>query len=1579
MSITREPKQDLNHGSRGGAPAGRLELRFEPESQFTSDFVPLAPPAAVRLVTDHLTGDCVDHLHTELNVNLRPGSYAFGVTDAEPLEVLVDADCVCQAWITANRGLDQVEHKSMVTAAELSFEPAVTLGNVWSTLSRLHTLFEDRDLAAVRKQLTRLAKSETATRATRVGLDWLGRLDSGLAIVSAAEPRLGQRIEEVKAQLTRGAELFLHELEGGAGLVREELKHSSGRLLLIRLSHISARPVQRRGAWELQLRFTGEFGYQGRSMTRFEDVVLPRAVLPAPHALLELLLSDNPLASANMRQDRFDQRSFALEAARLVAKVEGHFEATVHPPTLAVRLPTPDLGETAVAVGIGELVVVRGEITVDSGPECVRINVKALEAGTPDHRLRGEVTLGITPREAGGDVATRCVEAAFDEQWPDESLALEVALKIQPGSSVEVLDLAMDIEQPLMAETSGLSLQMHGLTLDGEVAVSTGKPDGVSLLDRAAVNFRSDVDIPPGSHLEDGVMNLAPRLADGRISGHAERTADGGLAVQLEGQTGLTLDSTTRVDTFPEFDIDEGLLVGWGVVHVSFESLLRTSPLCGRVVDLDVSGTSAQLVVNETRLELGPRSLTLPAGSTVSVRLPLGHLSSTGIGEAVFEVDWDFQSASPVLSAHGRSVEIFVPELRQSRLTVSLSSVGGVTISGHEGGLYDARFFNALVNPGAEVERWFEILDDDDAMDKVLGTLRLFSAGGADVLDEIRAFAHRVRTILDQESIHTAGDFFPGHAVARVLSRILVDDDGLEERIFPLVKRVTDGIGLDVSATKRLLSEHLPDHDYEFELDRGLRIVARLLAPTEPLPPREPEEVTPLVDDPRYRERFSHLVSAGELYAAVLSAEPLPSPFSARVARVAPYLTLAQLDALLTASRTDWDGADLRKLRAVRAIKDRVHQIAESYGGMAFLPQAYAIGFFIGEAVRLRQESDQGPATAPGHEEVPTDAYDIAHGLLGPQEVGVLLQSGLASIWKGGPVQVNQRLLLEYVLRQPPEFLREVLVEMAGRSPRALTGVLYALLQLEQGIMVEPIDVAQLIADHLGVPVPRLADYMAGGRWARESHMEALSRTAELILAEAEPYLALKEYLQVVRHPVPLPIHEATDHRKLAAAARDAIDQADRLGDECTFKGNEPARRKRAAEAYEVAFAACRELRAVEPEAYSLDWFKSFWARNHEALVVLSVVRNHQQDIDQVRHWLKVRNGGDPPAGEQGLVTAVIDALYYFEEDRIRLGADPLVRLLLDPPPGRYDFTIISAMGVITEGAKGTELKDAYRRIGEQRGVRVLRADTQTARSLEFNADRIEDAVRQATTPWGYIGYSQGCANGLRVESLLLGGTPDQQALARKLRCRNLLFSAINGSAHGTCGDQKFLRAMIDGDRFLKHYQAVFSSKAIGAALDNIGLLLDSRPFVHSQGGVDSLSYAGIRALVRDGQFKADVPTSIMRGIVEPETTPEALEMLSNVLSKQIEQTDHDTQVTITEALGHPVWVVSPYGRVLKRCDMGCLVQRTHHWSPLYYATDFVTTDRDRDQAIYEFPKDRHVLPWVEVNARFGVIDRVEE
>jgi len=125
---------------------------------------------------------------------------------------------------------------------------------------------------------------------------------------------------------------------------------------------------------------------------------------------------------------------------------------------------------------------------------------------------------------------------------------------------------------------------------------------------------------------------------------------------------------------------------------------------------------------------------------------------------------------------------------------------------------------------------------------------------------------------------------------------------------------------------------------------------------------------------------------------------------------------------------------------------------------------------------------------------------------------------------------------------------------------------------------------------------------------------------------------------------------------------------------------------------------------------------------------------------------------------EQVLVDAILDSMIYEEVERERLRGDPLVRLLIPNPPGHYEFTIVSAMGVVTEGKKGKELVDAYRRLEKQRGVKVIRSDTATARSLEYNASKIEEAIEAAVMmgkPYGYLGYSQGMFDPLPTRNIL--------------------------------------------------------------------------------------------------------------------------------------------------------------------------------------------------------------------------------
>lgn len=312
--------------------------------------------------------------------------------------------------------------------------------------------------------------------------------------------------------------------------------------------------------------------------------------------------------------------------------------------------------------------------------------------------------------------------------------------------------------------------------------------------------------------------------------------------------------------------------------------------------------------------------------------------------------------------------------------------------------------------------------------------------------------------------------------------------------------------------------------------------------------------------------------------------------------------------------------------------------------------------------------------------------------------------------------------------------------------------------------------------------------------------------------------------------PLPLPMELSKDYNrqptsKLTSAIESAIDKisiSDDLGQKVIDElrqGRKTAREcTEAIAAYKEAFAACSQVLAIDKLAFQADWFKTFYRRNYDSLMLKSIFDNVMDDVDSVRVWMEALRRGSmgvdltdsdsrttspssgpgsmldnfdsamvkmmspvpPPKNssvvslitkpffacpekqaEQELVDGIIEAIFYDESERDYIKSDPLVRLLISNEPGHYNFTIITAMGVITEGKKGLELHKAIERLEKERGVKTIRADTGTARSIDYNATKIEEAVEVATKlkrPYGLVGYSQGCANEINFESRMLSG-----------------------------------------------------------------------------------------------------------------------------------------------------------------------------------------------------------------------------
>jgi hypothetical protein len=161
---------------------------------------------------------------------------------------------------------------------------------------------------------------------------------------------------------------------------------------------------------------------------------------------------------------------------------------------------------------------------------------------------------------------------------------------------------------------------------------------------------------------------------------------------------------------------------------------------------------------------------------------------------------------------------------------------------------------------------------------------------------------------------------------------------------------------LDVVKVKELLRQYVEMYDeYAPEIDRGVRWAALMLGPMAVTPPYVEFDVAPLCEIHHHAARFRDIPSARQLYEHLSekSQLPLDPNFSSLVSRVAPCMSFRQIEYFLQVrASSDWQPADLRRLRYVYSVKKKVLEIAESYGGLSFLPQSFLVSVFLGEATR---------------------------------------------------------------------------------------------------------------------------------------------------------------------------------------------------------------------------------------------------------------------------------------------------------------------------------------------------------------------------------------------------------------------------------------------------------------------------------------------------------------------------------------------------------------------------------------------------------------------------------------------------
>lgn len=1523
----------------GRAPRVHLQLsKRDYPMEGIDPFSPLRLPEHVEVRLRDIDSSLIDNASGTFDVDLTPGTHRFPLAGRHHFVVEVGEGTVARTSVEVGPppespgssgllarmlgpGPDDAtsrEHRRVVRSMDLTFDPPLLLPNLIPTLLEVQELFRDRGLAS-------WFTAPVAERASRANVsESIRPLQDTLAIVASSANRLG----------------------------------------FVLLQHVRGEPVyrSRTGRWELRLSFSGHVQLAGGvPLIPFHDVVLPSFLLPIPYASLDDLLSDAPLASADLRADRV-RIDEALDGVRAIfGAFEGRVYCRAEIPKLLVQAEAVDRTDMQVTVTMPDEMTIEGRIGGKRQGDTLIVDAEDLTVGFP---------------EACMHVGVRgLIEDLGPEQGPWTSrLRAHLENTVAPGSVIPQVEVEVSTEHPFAHGTSKLGLTIREIRIEGGAGGMSFAGPTIDLWPMTRrVEFSADVRTRHDVVVQEVGLRSELQVPSGHVNGMLELGADGLWHLGIDADAGFDARVIKQVPGIPELSLDPGDLVADVCGRIRIELNTNANFSLTNAFDIELSHGKLKASFEEASVAVQDRRIAFAPGTQLELRSREASVSASGFGALRFDVGWDMHGEPCLLHAGERSASLLAPDLRSGELTVHIGPEGRLSFSGERQGLYGIRYFNTLLNPAADPEHMAELLRSEEAMAHVLSALELLSPELADQMSLVRDLALGVRTISDRAGVRELRHFIPRTSMARFMSLLLAGDESLVDRISTQVQNVTEARGIDVVEVKNLFRQHLDEFDVDYEIGGMVRWLDVLTRPIDPQPPSPKVEAEPLALDPRFADEVAGLPSAGEIYRRVESGD-VTGAFAADLCRLAPSLTTEQVAYLVKRSGPAWGANRVKWLRFVLAVKRRVDRIANAYGGVEYAFQGIVISTFLGEA--LANLSDPGLATDDAWEDRSKWPPACA---LGPEQVAVLLKAGLALDRQNRQTQINNRMLIELLRARPPRFTLDVLAAIGQHNPRSLTGILFAFLEQEQDQMADPIDLPSLLEDKIGLPVPRQAQFMAGGSRARDSYWGALSELASAILDQADPSYAVKAHLQVQRHPVPSVYRPKPRHRELVAAAKDAIAVADSLGAKCNLGDRSLSGPVKKAEgAYRKAFDACAEVLRADRTAFQASWFRAFWIRNEEALKLLSVVRNYQGDVDRVRPWLHRVSGRRSFRSEQDLLCSVIAYLIHDPRDQQKLLADPLVRLLIDPLPGRYDFTIVSAMGVITEGEHGTELEDAFERLHAQRGVELIRAPTGTAMSLEENAKRIISSIEQVDGPYGLIGYSQGCANVFAAESYLRGGTPDQQKMLERLVCRNLLFGAFNGSAHGAYGSDKFQRAMVEGERFLKHYQVMFSSEAVASFLRIARAVVDSAVFVRVLGGVHSLTIDRAQELHRELQVVDHAPTSTIRGVTSEEDLPETLELTYYLLRHMTRGGEQDTQVLASDALGHSTRTDNATTRLLERCDMTSMRQRTHHWSPLKKETEFVTTERDRERCAYDSPKDRHVFPWVEVNARFGMIPRVD-
>lgn len=1495
-----------------------------------------------------------DALKCEIKASLFEGLHVLALNE-RAIKLNVDKDTKLELDFDF---LAKNERQLSIERGSINISPPLLIENVFTTLDELSVLIADVPSHFASLVPNKLL-SKTSSFLEKTATPYLNSITD-----SKNWKRLKDSISRsgLEANIEKSKELL------GKGLEKAELMFDNA-IEGVSISQIVLGCSTKENEHFLHFTLSGEVLLSDRLRIPFNEVKLPETFVPKFDAHLRVLLSQIPLES-----DQGAELSRMLIG--MLSTADGELSAKMSLMHSNFEIQTRVGREITVHIPMNKQL--DGKLSFELGHVGEHV---ALEAKAELLHKEASILKVSSQFQSKADAAVLLIQALDKDLW---HLALngqgkdaQGRIVIERGARLSPELISWHARDARLKEEVKVTLELSPIDLDGtidiglEVATQTIYAHAFSIRAAGSAKFKADEPL----YLDRTTTHFMPLKGD--YKGEFIRKVNG----QIRGVIDSDLDFLSKIfvdfESFPELGLpDKALWIdAQGSVKLQVKFFIDNPKNDIYVVAFDDSSFQAQ--INAMSVKWNHVALKIAEPLSFGIDLKHGAISSSGITESVLYIDWLFKK-TPVFQLGELDAEVFYDEMLKGQIILNITERGHVNFEGGSG-FFDAHFFNALIYPERERAKWLAILENEDLGDRIGAILHVTSVSVAPFIDTLRKRYLAWKPKADALGLTSLQKLMSIENIAKALALFFYDDVDMDVEFMPILEQIAQGKGILRYKAEELIERAFPDIEFD-NLGRVLKWLDRSFTTIDGYVAPETTQALALCDDERYINDIAVLPTPVELYEGDWENGDLP----ARCMRYAAGLRIAQIEWVIAHRAKQLLAEDLDKLRKLVSIKKRIRMQQVSEG--SFVIQDINIDFFLQDLLDSEefyfktQEADSSIA-------------DCFRSWLAPEDVARLVSAGISSRYHGQFVQVNQARLLEYLVRKGKHFALATFYEIGQNSTRVLAGMLLSFVEQDQNLLRNPVDRSEILGQLLDLPFPKRNDYAPGGAKAKDSYFEALYQVAERINDTSDAYCAAKLRLHSYRFDSPsapsssinpkapttafhIPDFSKDKTERALAKTLKALDTSSK-GFVKAMLGNksvDPEQISDTRSAYMAFIAQMAERLEAMPESIESPTSKLIWQRVHEALIIQSIEDELLEDLGNIRSWFAHRTGiavdTITTMTHAERIKKIVNCIYAVPLDRRQLLADPLIWLEIRAPEGDLDFTIITAMGIITDGKSGTELEESFNLLKAKRKLSIVRADTGNVKALDFNAAQVEAEIRKVKGPFALLGYSQGCVNMMRAESRLYGGTPDERASLEKLVARQFLYSALNGTPHAICGGEKYRRLLADGESLVKSMTAIYSS-AIGRILSSLlTSILDAPLITGSLNSLESVSPIGLRHLARDAQFKPEIISFNIHGIIE-KNIPQALKIMCTHFERQAKQ-PNDSQIGQLDARPYCVYNRNDSVDILRREAIPSRTLHAHHWFPLNHEVDFIKGDKDRANFAYDGPKNLHLSPWIDTLILFG-------